>query len=127
MSASEKHFEMAVELARDSLKALLLVNGGAATALIALMDKTDKAHNYTVPILFFAAGAVGAVVSSCLGYFSQLNYANHRMHNEDRKSVDAADSHKKHLIWQTTTLIAVGITLIFMLLGIITAAGIAKS
>src|SRR5665213_2807589 len=127
MSDSEKHFEFAVDLARDALKALLLVNGGAATALVALMDKTDRAHNYTGSILFFAAGAVVAVISSCLGYFSQLHYANHRMEHESGNSEKATQTYKKHNQWQVATLVSVFITLIFMVLGIVTAAYVAKS
>jgi type III secretory pathway component EscT len=115
MAESEKHFEMAVDLARDALRGLLLVNGGAATALIALMDKSGGRHDYTFAILWFAAGSVAAVISSLLGYFSQLYYANHRTSNNTRM-------HALHLRWQTAAILAVIVTLGFMIAGIISAA-----
>jgi hypothetical protein len=112
---TEKHFEFAVELSRDALRGLLIVNGGAATALIALMDKSDGSRDYTWAIILFAAGAVGAVVSNCFGYFSQLNYANHRMDG-------STSSYKGHRTWQVATILVVGVTLVLMVSGIITAA-----
>jgi hypothetical protein len=98
MSDSEKHFEFAVNLARDALKSLLLVNGGAATALIALTDKTNGSKDYSGAIILFGVGAVFSVVSTCFGYFSQLNYANHRMEMEDDQN--ATRSHTLHRRWQ---------------------------
>jgi hypothetical protein len=115
MDDGEKHFELAVALARDALKALLIVNGGAATALIALMDKSNGSRDYTWAVILFAAGAVGAVVSSCLGYLSQLYYANHRMNGH-------AGSYRSHRLWQTAAILSVTTTLAFMVAGLITAA-----
>jgi hypothetical protein len=71
MPDTERHFELAVQLSRDALKALLVVNGGAATALIALMDKSRGGKDYTWAIILFGAGTVAAVISACLGYASQ--------------------------------------------------------
>jgi len=119
MNDSEKHFELAVALARDALKGLLLVNGGAATALVALMDKSDGGKDYTFAILLFAAGAVSAVISACFGYFSQLNYANHRLDRNDR-------SYKRHGTFQAVTIFAVAITILFMIAGILAAASAAR-
>lgn len=116
---ADKHFELAVTLSRDTLKALLLVNGGAATALIAMMDKSNNSKDYTWAIILFGAGTVGAVISSCFGYFSQLHYANHRVTGESH-------AHKMHQRWQATTLIAVALTLTFGIAGIVTAALIAR-
>jgi hypothetical protein len=113
MSDGDRHFEFAVDLSRDALKGLLLVNGGAATALIALMDKGAK--DYTYAVMLFAAGAVGAVVSTCFGYFSQLNYANHRLTGN-------MQAHAGHRRWQSATIAAVIATLVFMVAGIVEAA-----
>ena len=122
MADSEKHFELAVGIAIGALNAMLLVNGGAATALIALMDKTDAKHNYTSAVICFAAGAIFTVVGYCFGYFSQLNYANHRMSNENEQRSAADHSHKWHRIWQCLTLVAVGLALAAMVLGLLVAA-----
>jgi len=117
MSETQKHFELAVLLSRDALKALLIVNGGAATALIALMGKSGI--DYTCAILLFASGAVGAVISGCFAYFSQLSYANHLFDTEKYQ-------HKTHLRWQYTTLAVVLITLACMISGIVAAAHAAR-
>lgn len=115
MDESEKHYELAVTLSRDALKALLIVNGGAATALIALMDKSDGAKDYTWAILLFAAGTVSAVICACFGYLSQLNYANHRVDGN-------LHSHNLHQRWQNAITYAAGITILFMIVGIGVAA-----
>ena len=118
MGSTDKHFELAVALARDALKALLIVNGGAATALVALMDKSNGSKDYTCAIVLFAAGAVFAAVSACFGYISQLCYANH--------VADKSYPHRLHERWQTATIATVSITLISMVAGIIVAAFIAR-
>jgi hypothetical protein len=124
--SDETHFELAVALSRDALKALLLVNGGAATALIALMDKSNGAHDYTHPILLFGAGAVGAVVSTCFGYVSQLNFANSVVLGHHPTTLkDSAVAHGRHRRWQNATIATVIFTLGFMIAGIWTAANIA--
>jgi len=126
MADSDKHFELAVELSRDALKALLIVNGGAATALIALMDKTDAKHNYASAVICFAAGAVSAVICYCLGYFSQLSYANHRLLIEHGQNNEAARSHLCHNIFQGLAIAFVTLTLVAMVLGILVAAHLAS-
>jgi hypothetical protein len=119
MADDEKHFEMAVDLARDTLKGLLLVNGGAAIALIALMDKSGSGKDYTGAVLWFAAGAVFAVVSSTFGYLSQLHYANHRMDSDQRM-------HTLHKRWQVAAIISVVATIALMVTGIVSAACAAR-
>jgi hypothetical protein len=119
MDESEHHFDLAVQLSRDALRALLLVNGGAATALIALMDKSSGSKDYTCAVLLFAAGAVCAVICTCFGYFSQLNYANHRLDGQ-------AETYKQHRRWQTATIAVVFVTLSFMIAGIVVAAAAAR-
>lgn len=98
--SSEHHFQLAVGISIEALKALLLLNGGAATALIALTGKSDSSPDYSLAILFFGLGALLAVLSFICGYFSQLSYANHRLEleNEDAKSAEALI--KKHVRWQ---------------------------
>jgi hypothetical protein len=119
----ETHFELAVTLSRDALKSLLIVNGGAATALIALMDKANGSRNYTTAILLFGAGTVGAVMSACFGYFSQLNFANHiALSGNPLTLKESAQCHKKHRNWQGVTIVAVLITIGFMIAGIVCAA-----
>lgn len=117
--SADKHFELAVALSRDALKALLLVNAGAAGALVALMDKTSNSKDYALAILLFGSGAVAAVVSYALGYFSQLNYANHKLDVALKR--DGSHSYFKHNTFQILTLIFVAIALMFSITGMIAA------
>jgi hypothetical protein len=98
--SAEKHFGLAVDLARDALKALLLINGGAVSALIALADKAGR--DYSLGVLLFGCGAIAAVISTALGYFSQLHYANHRLEIAD--GGDGTHMHSRHCLYQSLTL-----------------------
>lgn len=118
MSEGDKHLELAVQISRDALKSLLLVNGGAATALIALMEKSGR--DYTSAVMWFAAGTVGAVISICFGYFSQLHYANHRLNS-------ASYSKVWHDRWQIAAIASVLATLGLMVTGMIVAANVVRA
>jgi hypothetical protein len=119
----DKHFEHAVTLSRDALRALLIVNGGAAAALVALMDKTDGARDYTLAILWFGAGAVFSVLSACFAYFSQLSYANGVLNGKHPATFEkSVGDHKRHGRWQAIIFVCVLAALICMVLGMWTAA-----
>jgi len=119
---ADKHYELAVDLSRDALKAILLVNAGAASALIALTDKTSK--DYSLAVLLFGCGAIAAVVSTCLGYLSQLYYANHRL--DVSQGDDGGPSHSRHQLYQTMIWIAVAASLVFSVAGMTSAIFVAR-
>jgi hypothetical protein len=110
MSGDEKHLELAVELSRDALKALLLVNAGAASALIALTDKSSGGKDYSVPIILFGCGAVATLLAYFFGYFSQLNYGNHRFAQRSK-------SYFWHRVFQALAIVACIISLGFAIFG----------
>lgn len=92
VSGSSKRFEyrvrrgelmtnMTVKTAENAVKSLLIVNGGAALALLAffgaiartsaeLANKVDVANALAI----FTAGAFMAAVTSCMTYFSQAGF-----------------------------------------------------
>ena len=111
-SSSEHHFALAVTVAVEALKALLLVNGGAATALIALSDKSMGHSKYGNAVLLFALAALLNATTLVVGYFSQLAYANHRSSREQNDVGGANVSFKWHRISQTA---AVGLVLASLL------------
>lgn len=80
--SSDRHFGYAVNIAVEGLKALLFLNGGAATALIALTGNAERGPDYRPAVICFGFGAVFATVAIMVGYFSQLSYANHRLKSE---------------------------------------------
>lgn len=109
--ASDQHLELAVKLSIEALKSLLLLNGGAATALIALSDKSEKS-DYGIAIILFGLGAILSVLAFIFGYFSQLQYANSRWASEYSNHAEVNKRHKQHLIFQKITLVVVALSLV---------------
>ena len=99
-NSSEHHFALTVSIAIEALKALLIVNGGAATALIALTGKAQDGPNYGLAILLFGLAALLNAVTLIVGYFSQLAYANHRLKLEQQDMDEADKKFKAHCACQ---------------------------
>lgn len=99
-NSSDHHFTLTVNLAIEALKALLLVNGGAATALIALTEKAHSGSNFTTATVLFGAAALLIAATFVVGYFSQLAYANHRLAVEQSDTGDAEKQSTTHRICQ---------------------------
>ncbi|HEY4943594.1 MAG TPA: hypothetical protein VII56_19355 [Rhizomicrobium sp.] len=119
---AERHYELAVALSRDVLKGILLINGGAASALIALTDKTSK--DYSLAVLWFGCGAIAAIVSTAFGYFSQLYYANHRLNVGQGDS--GTRSHQFHQLYQALAILSVIASLALSVLGMMVAVNVAR-
>lgn len=117
--SGDKHFGHAVTISIEALKALLLVNGGAATALIAL--KTKGGGSFVLPVLFFGLAALLNAVTLTLGYFSQLKYANFRLLEESGRPDEAATSLRSHKRWQALAIVVLVISLAASALGMMTA------
>lgn len=112
---SEQHFTHAVNIAVETVKSLLLLNGGAATALIALNTAGDA--DFSFPVLLFGSAALLDALALAIGYFSQLNYANARLANE-RKNIDAAEtSMKLHRKFQRIAVSTILVSLVFSTAG----------
>ena len=116
-NSSEHHFALAVTVAVEALKALLLVNGGAATALIALSDKSMGYSKYGTAVLLFALAALLNAVTLVVGYFSQLAYANHRFSREQNDVGGANANFKWHRISQIAAICFVLMSLLASALG----------
>lgn len=104
MSGSDEHFKLAVGIAIEGMKAGLYVNAGAATALIALMEKGQNPRAASCAIITFGLGAVVSVLAFGGGYFSQLNYANHRLAVEKGNAESASQALSLHRRWQWVTI-----------------------
>lgn len=101
------HAGLAVDLAKEALKGLLLVNGGAATALLALASHGENVQKFGQSILLFGLGALVTVIAMFVGYFSQLSFAN--------------DHHKSHLTLQVIAILLVVTSVTFSGFGFWTA------
>ena len=99
-SSSDHHFGLAVSISIEALKALLIVNGGAATALIALTEKAPGKPDFGGAILSFGLAALLNAATLVFGYFSQLAYANYRLARESSKAEGADNEIRKHSIYQ---------------------------
>jgi len=111
-NSSDHHFALTVNISIEALKALLIVNGGAATALIALSSKSPDGLNFGVAVLLFGLAALLNSVTLVTGYFSQLAYANHRLAFEQQDMAEATKCIKQHDCWQ---LVAVGIVMVSLI------------
>lgn len=118
-SASDQHFAHAVATAHEAIKALLLVNGGAATALIALKTKGDA--DFALPVLFFGLAALLNAFTFVIGYFSQLQYANARVAEEAGLLAQSSASMKSHGTFQKVAIIFVIVSLIASTAAMVTA------
>jgi hypothetical protein len=127
LEIADRHFELAVRVAIEALRSLLLLNGGAATALIALTDKTHPMHDYTWAIMSFGAGALLTVIAWLFGYLSQLHYANHRFASANRDSVGAGRMIQWHGLFQRVAFGFVALSLLASILGIVAAIATARA
>jgi hypothetical protein len=70
--------QAAFEFARDTIKHLLLINGGAAAALLAFYGGNSDSGLFSrgafFGLLWFALGVAAAVAASVSAYFAQLQY-----------------------------------------------------
>ena len=98
--SSDHHFGLAVNLSIEAMKALLLMNGGAATAFIALSGKSQDSVDYSQAVLAFGFGVLFTVLAFTAGYFSQLSYANHRLHIETGEPDKAKRQFNRHNLFQ---------------------------
>ena len=109
--SSDHHLGLAVNISIEGLKALLLLNGGAATAFVALSGQTNGSRDYSFAILAFGVGATFAVAAFLAAYFSQLSYGNHRLELEKMNNMQQKKEYKDHHFWQTIAFVFVGLSL----------------
>ena len=109
-SGSDVHYAHAVNAAIEAVKSLLLVNGGAATALIALKSQGDA--DLGLPVLLFGLAALLNSFTLVLGYFSQLNYANARAAIENGQIEESREGMRMHGRFQTISILVILLSLI---------------
>jgi hypothetical protein len=112
--STNKHLELAVGLSTEALKALFLLNGGAAGALIALTDKAGSKRDYSLAIIVFGIGALLTVASFLFAYISQLEYANCRFASDNSDDPAKTRHHRRHV---ATSYIAIGLFLLALIAG----------
>jgi hypothetical protein len=112
----------AVSTGMETVKAILLINGGACVAVLAfigsLASQGQVVTNLAGPLVWFAAGAVVAVISAALGYLTNLSYAaasNTKTRHFEEPFVRESEASRAHRLkavilgWITTILAVLGI------------------
>lgn len=89
--ADESDFQLqnsaqAIEFAREAIRSGILINGGAAVAVLALLSGENTASRFDVNAIWwaltaFAVGALAAFIASAVAYWAQTLFT---MHNADR-------------------------------------------
>lgn len=79
-SRYQKNFDFIKDLTIKLITSLLILNGGAAVASLAFLEtlvsssKNIDFNSATIPLFFFSAGCIGAVLLCAFSYFSQSMY-----------------------------------------------------
>ncbi|ANC04200.1 hypothetical protein AB688_19660 [Pseudomonas putida] len=83
LSAALEMFKSVVHTGQNALRAIVLLNGGAAVALLAFIGKLADVSRlniplFAVPLTIFVVGAFLSTISSGLTYLTQVLYSEQR-------------------------------------------------
>jgi hypothetical protein len=98
----------------EGARALILINGAAALAILTFPGSHSQYHHLIEAILFFASGAFAGALLLMFAYCAQLNYGN----NANGTPEAAAWAQ----IWHAWSCIAAVSSAAFFFLGMLTAA-----
>lgn len=85
-------YKSILTISLEVLRALILVNGGAAAGMIATLDKLRTvitANALQNAMIFFVLGLIAAVLAGCAGYFTQYSLHETNMQRGTALSVQA--------------------------------------
>src|SRR5262249_13295580 len=97
MVSQEWHWEQAVKFGLESIKTALLLNGGAAIALLTFAGNVNRRNLSSVaigPLWSFALGAILAALAFFAAYHTQREYGN------AESPANAQDQRKREQIWR---------------------------
>lgn len=84
-------YKSVVTISLEVLKGLILINGGAAAGMIAMLDKLTKvisAAALQVAMICFVLGLIAAVAAGIAGYFAQFTMHEKNMGRANMGKVD---------------------------------------
>ncbi len=115
VSVKSKEFDAVISFAQTALKVPILINGGAAIAILALVGNIWKENRLTVDLagslLFFSIGVLIAAIGSGAAYLAQLLFLRVRGTEEDKAMESKAEK------WQLAAIILVMISYILFMFG----------
>ncbi len=109
VSVKSKEFDAVISFAQTALKIPILINGGAAIAILALVSNTWSENSITTDLagslLYFSIGVLMAAIGSGSAYIAQLLFLR-VCGQEDRANK-----------WQLTAIICIIISYILFMFG----------
>lgn len=91
IKAKIEEFKATVGLAQSSLRAAMLINGGAAVAILAFMGNIWSKGNVTTGLTgslwFFIGGIVAAAFGTGTAYFAQHGFVLAKNENEEKNAM----------------------------------------
>ena len=105
--SSDHHFELAVRISIEALKALVLVTGGAAAAMVTWLAHGAPSNCISWSAGLFGGSAIMAAITLAAGYWAQMAYANHALAREDGDCLRAEQLHVSH---ERRMLVACGVS-----------------
>ena len=94
--SSDHHFELAVRISIEALKALVLVTGGAAAAMVTWLAHGALSNCISWSAGLFGGSALMAAITLAAGYWAQLAYANYVLAREGNDHLGAEERHVSH-------------------------------
>lgn len=104
-------YKSVISISVEVLKALTLINGGAAAGMVATLDKLTKVippQALQIAMICFLLGLVAAVAAGCTGYFTQFWLHETNMQRPGRVSYTRYRSASVALAILSLTLFAAG-------------------
>lgn len=100
-------FKSVLTIGMEVLKALILINGGAAAGMVATLDKLRPVVSATAlqgAMVCFVLGLIAAVLSGCGGYFTQYS-----MHESNMGRQPAVPYHRFRKATIALTFLSLGL------------------
>ncbi len=111
IKAKIEEFKATVSFAQIALKAAMLINGGAAVAILAFMGNTWRKGNATTSptesLWFFTGGIITAAFAAGVAYLAQHGFVLAKNENE----------HKSAMRWRVTSIVLIILSYIIFAFG----------
>lgn len=116
---AQETYKSLISLSIEVLRAMILVNGGAALALLTFWGNQRSAPNLplTWPLRCFAIGVAAAVFAGIVGYLTQL-----QLYNESVRISEGQQVSESHVGWLRLGISLAVLSVVLFVLGCTFAA-----
>jgi ABC-type nickel/cobalt efflux system permease component RcnA len=109
MPEADWHLEQGIKFAIEGIKALTIINGAAAIALMTFGTAQRSFSPATIQVLVFAVGAGISVAVFVLAYKTQLEYGNAELNNAEEKRRAWQNAQR----WNNFSILAVAVSFLW--------------